>query len=91
MAVDTENARRYFVGVQGDKKHKGELFGIQNMFTLRTGDKCLTEDILQVISPLTNLAIGPFLYDDHSFRLSPKGLFTRTVTVDLSLSVTVKV
>ena len=48
VAVETENARRYFVGVAGDKKLKGELFGIQNMFTLRIGDKCLTEDILKV-------------------------------------------
>ena len=71
MAVDTENARRYFVGVQGDKKRKGELFGIQNMFTLRTGDKCLTEDILQVFFPLTNLSKGPPLLYDYSLRLSP--------------------
>ncbi len=36
------------MGVQGDKQRKGELFGIQNMFTLRTGERCLTEDILKV-------------------------------------------
>ncbi len=46
--MSTENARRYFVGVQGDRARRGELFGVSNIFALRTGDKCLTEDILQV-------------------------------------------
>ncbi|XP_076462027.1 uncharacterized protein LOC143294538 isoform X2 [Babylonia areolata] len=46
VVVGTENARRYFHGVQGDAENQGELFGIRNMFRLRTGDSCLTMDIL---------------------------------------------
>ncbi|XP_005110541.2 DNA excision repair protein ERCC-6-like 2 [Aplysia californica] len=47
VAVGTGNARRYFLGIQGDKDNKGELFGIKNMFSLRTGNSCLTMDILK--------------------------------------------
>ncbi|KAL8605870.1 hypothetical protein ACOMHN_040514 [Nucella lapillus] len=46
IAIGTENARRYFEGIQGDSSNQGELFGIRNMFQLRTGDSCLTMDIL---------------------------------------------
>nr|KAG5713963.1 hypothetical protein BaRGS_020291 [Batillaria attramentaria] len=46
VAVGTENARRYFHGIQGDASNKGELFGVKNMFQLRTGNSCLTMDIL---------------------------------------------
>ena len=48
VAIATENARRYFQGIQGDADNKGELFGVKNMFRLRTGDSCLTMDILNV-------------------------------------------
>ena len=51
VAVATENARRYFQGIQGDAGNKGELFGINNMFQLRTGDSCLTMEILDVREP----------------------------------------
>ena len=34
VAVDASKERRYFEGVQGDKQHQGELFGLSNMFTL---------------------------------------------------------
>ena len=49
VAVATGNAVRYFHGIQGDKHNKGELFGIENMFKLQTGDRCLTEDIIKVV------------------------------------------
>ncbi|GFN83057.1 DNA excision repair protein ercc-6-like 2, partial [Plakobranchus ocellatus] len=47
VAIGSINARRYFHGIQGDKTNQGELFGIKNMFALRTGDVCLTMDILK--------------------------------------------
>lgn len=49
VAIGTNNARRYFHGIQGDKGNCGELFGIKNMFSLRIGDSCLTMDILKVL------------------------------------------
>ncbi|XP_058679405.1 DNA excision repair protein ERCC-6-like 2 isoform X1 [Ammospiza caudacuta] len=45
--IGTENARRYFEAVQGSKEHQGELFGIHNLFKLRTHGSCLTKDILE--------------------------------------------
>ncbi|RUS75712.1 hypothetical protein EGW08_016527, partial [Elysia chlorotica] len=47
VAISSINARRYFHGVQGDKSNQGELFGVKNMFALRTGNVCLTMDILK--------------------------------------------
>ncbi|XP_056020257.1 DNA excision repair protein ERCC-6-like 2 isoform X3 [Ostrea edulis] len=47
VAVGTENARRYFRGIAGDRKRHGELFGIKNMFQLHTGDSSRTMDILK--------------------------------------------
>ncbi|XP_005060994.1 PREDICTED: DNA excision repair protein ERCC-6-like 2 isoform X5 [Ficedula albicollis] len=46
--IGTENARRYFEAVQGSKEHQGELFGIHNLFKLRSHGSCLTKDILEV-------------------------------------------
>ncbi|NXY13162.1 ER6L2 protein, partial [Atrichornis clamosus] len=45
--IGTENAKRYFEAVQGSKQHQGELFGIHNLFKLRTHGSCLTKDILE--------------------------------------------
>ncbi|XP_068279807.1 DNA excision repair protein ERCC-6-like 2 isoform X2 [Nyctibius grandis] len=45
--VGSENAKRYFEAVQGSKQHQGELFGIHNLFKLRTHGSCLTKDILE--------------------------------------------
>ncbi|OCU01172.1 DNA excision repair protein ERCC-6-like 2 [Xenopus laevis] len=45
--VGSENAKRYFEAVQGSKEHKGELFGINNLFKLRPQGSCLTRDILE--------------------------------------------
>ncbi|XP_009944387.1 PREDICTED: DNA excision repair protein ERCC-6-like 2 [Leptosomus discolor] len=45
--VGSENAKRYFEAVQGSKDHQGELFGIHNLFKLRTNGSCLTKDILE--------------------------------------------
>ncbi|XP_064032835.1 DNA excision repair protein ERCC-6-like 2 [Pogoniulus pusillus] len=46
--VGSENAKRYFEAVQGSKEHRGELFGLHNLFRLRTHGSCLTKDILEV-------------------------------------------
>ncbi|KAM8793228.1 DNA excision repair protein ERCC-6-like 2 [Eudromia elegans] len=48
VVVGSENAKRYFEAVQGSKEHQGELFGIHNLFKLRTQGSCLTKDILEV-------------------------------------------
>ncbi|KAI3372762.1 hypothetical protein L3Q82_023219 [Scortum barcoo] len=45
--VGKESARRYFEAVQGHGDHKGELFGIKNLFRLQTQGTCLTRKILQ--------------------------------------------
>uniref|UniRef100_A0A0P6JEL0 DNA excision repair protein ERCC-6-like 2 n=1 Tax=Heterocephalus glaber TaxID=10181 RepID=A0A0P6JEL0_HETGA len=47
VVVGSENAKRYFEAVQGSKEHRGELFGIYNLFTLRSQGSCLTRDILE--------------------------------------------
>ncbi|KAM4049432.1 DNA excision repair protein ERCC-6-like 2 [Anomaloglossus baeobatrachus] len=46
-AIGSENAKRYFKAVQGSKEHKGELFGLHNLFKLRTQGTCLTRDIIE--------------------------------------------
>ncbi|XP_061623791.1 DNA excision repair protein ERCC-6-like 2 isoform X2 [Phyllopteryx taeniolatus] len=43
--VGVESARRYFDAVQGT--HKGELFGINNLFRLQTQGTCLTRKLLE--------------------------------------------
>lgn len=48
VVVGSENAKRYFEAVQGSKEHRGELFGIGNLFKLRSQGSCLTRDILEV-------------------------------------------
>ncbi|TMS03462.1 DNA excision repair protein ERCC-6-like 2 [Larimichthys crocea] len=45
--VGKESARRYFEAVQGNGVHKGELFGINNLFRLQTHGTCLTRKILE--------------------------------------------
>ncbi|KAM8803464.1 DNA excision repair protein ERCC-6-like 2 isoform 2-T2 [Rhynchonycteris naso] len=47
VVVGSENAKRYFEAVQGSKEHRGELFGVYNLFKLRTQGSCLTKDILE--------------------------------------------
>ncbi|KAL4236647.1 DNA excision repair protein ERCC-6-like 2 [Mactra antiquata] len=47
VTVEDENAKRYFYAVQGNPQQKGELFGIKNMFILRTGEACITRDIIK--------------------------------------------
>ncbi|KAM5227760.1 DNA excision repair protein ERCC-6-like 2 [Ctenodactylus gundi] len=47
VVVGSENAKRYFEAVQGSKEHRGELFGICNLFKLRSQGSCLTRDILE--------------------------------------------
>ncbi|XP_035514839.1 DNA excision repair protein ERCC-6-like 2 isoform X1 [Morone saxatilis] len=45
--VGKESARRYFEAVQGHGVHKGELFGLKNLFRLQTQGTCLTRTILE--------------------------------------------
>ncbi|KAJ8262866.1 hypothetical protein COCON_G00153230 [Conger conger] len=45
--VGKEHARRYFEAVQGSDDHRGELFGIRNLFRLQTSGTCLTRQILE--------------------------------------------
>ncbi|KAM6931370.1 DNA excision repair protein ERCC-6-like 2 [Xenentodon cancila] len=45
--VGEQSARRYFEAVQGHAVHKGELFGMKNLFRLQTRGTCLTRRILQ--------------------------------------------
>ncbi|KAM4576492.1 DNA excision repair protein ERCC-6-like 2 isoform 2-T2 [Odontesthes bonariensis] len=45
--VGKESSRRYFEAVQGHGVHKGELFGIENLFRLQTQGTCLTRRILE--------------------------------------------
>ncbi|XP_041644210.1 DNA excision repair protein ERCC-6-like 2 [Cheilinus undulatus] len=45
--VGKESARRYFEAVQGHGVHKGELFGIKNIFRLQIEGTCLTRKILE--------------------------------------------
>ncbi|XP_053395526.1 uncharacterized protein LOC123523704 isoform X2 [Mercenaria mercenaria] len=47
VTVEDENARRYFYAVQGNRNQKGEIFGVKNMFVLRTGESCITRDIIK--------------------------------------------
>lgn len=47
VAVGSENTKRYFEAVQGSKEHQGELFGVSNLFKLRSQGSCLTKDILE--------------------------------------------
>ncbi|XP_036317214.1 DNA excision repair protein ERCC-6-like 2 [Pipistrellus kuhlii] len=47
VVVGSENAKRYFEAVQGSKEHRGELFGLYNLFKLRPQGSCLTKDILE--------------------------------------------
>lgn len=46
-----ESARRYFEAVQGDDDHKGELFGVKNLFRMQVNGTCLTRKILEVRLP----------------------------------------
>ncbi|XP_023138230.2 DNA excision repair protein ERCC-6-like 2 isoform X1 [Amphiprion ocellaris] len=45
--VGKESARRYFEAVQGHGVHKGELFGLKNLFRLQTQGTCLTRQVLE--------------------------------------------
>ncbi|XP_041475305.1 DNA excision repair protein ERCC-6-like 2 [Lytechinus variegatus] len=47
VAMTTENAKRYFTAVAGDKEQQGEIFGLQNLFALRADGSCLTKDVIQ--------------------------------------------
>uniref|UniRef100_A0A4W6CJF6 Excision repair cross-complementation group 6-like 2 n=1 Tax=Lates calcarifer TaxID=8187 RepID=A0A4W6CJF6_LATCA len=46
--IGKESSRRYFEAVQGHGVHKGELYGIKNLFRLQTQGTCLTRKILEL-------------------------------------------
>ncbi|XP_068677020.1 DNA excision repair protein ERCC-6-like 2 [Montipora foliosa] len=47
IAVKGTNERRYFTGVEGDKERKGELFGLENLFSYRAEGASLSKDIVK--------------------------------------------
>ena len=47
IAVKGTNERRYFTGVDGDKERKGELFGLENLFSYRAEGASLSKDIVK--------------------------------------------
>lgn len=47
IAVGGTNERRYFTGVVGDKDRKGELFGLENLFSYRAEGASLSKDIVR--------------------------------------------
>uniref|UniRef100_A0A8C3X3D5 DNA excision repair protein ERCC-6-like 2 n=1 Tax=Catagonus wagneri TaxID=51154 RepID=A0A8C3X3D5_9CETA len=76
VVVGSENAKRYFEAVQGSKKHRGELFGVYNLFKLRSQGSCLTRDILEregqveagVMTASTWLKEGPPVHKPEAAR-----------------------
>ncbi|EDV23386.1 uncharacterized protein TRIADDRAFT_11949, partial [Trichoplax adhaerens] len=48
VAMQNSKERRYFTGVADDKEQHGELFGIENLFSLRRRGVSLAEDIIKV-------------------------------------------
>ncbi|XP_052090388.1 DNA excision repair protein ERCC-6-like 2 [Mytilus californianus] len=72
VAIQNENANRYFKGIAGDRAHQGELFGVKNMFQFRTGDKCLTLDILneneRVETELVGFTVSKYISNDDEQR-----------------------
>ena len=54
-SIDGCSAKRLFKAVQGDKKRKGELFGIRNLFRVTSSPRsCLTQDIERRHSDIEN-------------------------------------
>jgi len=47
IAIKGTNERRYFTGVEGDKDRKGELFGLENLFSYRAEGASLSKDIVK--------------------------------------------
>ena len=47
IAIKGSNERRYFTGVEGDKDRKGELFGLENLFSYRAEGASLSKDIVK--------------------------------------------
>ncbi|XP_076093658.1 uncharacterized protein LOC143064602 isoform X2 [Mytilus galloprovincialis] len=68
VAIQNENANRYFKGIAGDRANQGELFGVKNMFQFRTGDKCLTLDIIneneRVETELVGFTVSKYISND---------------------------
>ncbi|XP_044166630.1 DNA excision repair protein ERCC-6-like 2 isoform X4 [Acropora millepora] len=46
VAIKGTNERRYFTGIEGDRKRKGELFGLENLFSYRAEGASLSKDIV---------------------------------------------
>ena len=47
IAIKGTNERRYFTGVEGNKDRKGELFGLENLFSYRAEGASLSKDIVK--------------------------------------------
>lgn len=70
--VGKESARRYFEAVQGHGDHKGELFGVKNLFRMQVNGTCLTRKILEVRLPvrlsLTMLSNPAQFFISHQYQ-----------------------
>ncbi|XP_061784328.1 DNA excision repair protein ERCC-6-like 2 isoform X2 [Nerophis lumbriciformis] len=75
--VGMESARRYFEAVQGHEIHKGELFGIKNLFRLQTQGTCLTRKILeregQVEAGVMTTSIHTSMEIEETHKVSDSG------------------
>ena len=47
IAIKGSNERTYFTGVEEDKDRKGELFGLENLFSYRAEGGSLSKDIVK--------------------------------------------
>uniref|UniRef100_A0A8D3D5G1 Excision repair cross-complementation group 6-like 2 n=1 Tax=Scophthalmus maximus TaxID=52904 RepID=A0A8D3D5G1_SCOMX len=79
--VGKESSRRYFEAVQGHIVHKGELFGLKNLFRLQTQGTCLTRKILEVRTFAFCCLIDDVFYcsDDDEQRSKRKASNPRAV------------
>lgn len=69
--VGKESARRYFEAVQGHGDHKGELFGLKNLFRMQVNGTCLTRKILEVRLPeglLLTLLLNPANHFSYQYQ-----------------------
>ncbi|XP_040612075.1 DNA excision repair protein ERCC-6-like 2 isoform X6 [Mesocricetus auratus] len=79
VVVGSENAKRYFEAVQGSKEHRGELFGVHNLFKLRAQGSCLTRDILELfifflVDMIERRSSGSWHHDSHN--MAGRGTFS---------------
>lgn len=78
VVIGTENAKRYFFGIQGDQQRKGELFGLKNMFSFSEKQSSLVENILEVSGKRVFFVIHPGDLISGSPSYTPLLLLNRT-------------